>query len=95
MVIENILENQIRYARREIRISMKQRDKFTFLCIHNDGEEIPKGAISKVFDKFEKGSSGKFGLGMAIVKYIVEFHKGEIYVENENEGVSFYIKIPI
>ncbi|WP_164956709.1 histidine kinase dimerization/phospho-acceptor domain-containing protein [Clostridium estertheticum] len=31
------------------------------------------------------------GLGMAIVKYIVEFHKGEIYAINENGGV---IKIP-
>ena len=95
VVIENILDNQIRYARGEIKISMKQRDRFTYLCIHNDGEPIPKEAISKVFDKFEKGSAGKFGLGMAIVKYIVEFHKGEIYAENENEGVSFYIKIPI
>ena len=95
VVIENILDNQIRYARGEIKISMEQRDKFTLLCIHNDGEEIPKEVLSKVFDKFEKGKAGKFGLGMAIVKYIVEFHSGEIYARNENEGVSFYIKIPI
>ena len=79
---------------REIKIFMEQRDKYTFICIHNDGEEIPKEDISKVFNKFEKGKAGKFGLGMAIVKYIVEFHKGEIYAINENDGVSFYIKIP-
>ena len=95
VVIENILDNQIRYAKQEIKISIDKRDKNTFLCIHNDGEEIPKEDLSKVFNKFEKGKTGKFGLGMAIVKYIVEYHTGEIYAINENEGVSFYIKIPI
>jgi two-component system, OmpR family, sensor histidine kinase CssS len=94
VVIENILDNQIRYAKHEIKISIDKRDKKTFLCIHNDGEEVPKEDLSKVFIKFEKGKTGKFGLGMAIVKYIVEFHKGEIYAINENSGVSFYIMIP-
>lgn len=95
VVIENILDNQIRYASKEINISIEQKEKFTFICIHNDGEEIPEEDISKVFNKFEKGKAGKFGLGMAIVKYIVEYHNGEIYAVNENEGVSFYIKIPV
>ncbi|WP_298841748.1 sensor histidine kinase [Clostridium sp.] len=95
VVIENILDNQIRYASKEINISIEQKEKFTFICIHNDGEKIPKEDIAKVFNKFEKGKAGKFGLGMAIVKYIVEYHNGEIYAVNENEGVSFYIKIPV
>jgi len=95
VVIENILDNQIRYAKGEIKISTIQRDNNTFICIHNDGEQIPQEELSKVFNKFEKGKAGKFGLGMAIVKYIVEFHKGEIYATNENEGVSFYIKINV
>ena len=95
VVIENILDNQIRYARNEIDISIVQKDKFTIICIHNDGEQIPQEDIEKVFNKFEKGKAGKFGLGMAIVKYIVDYHSGEIYVVNENGGVSFYIKLPV
>lgn len=95
VVIENILDNQIRYARKEINISIYQKDEFTIICIHNDGERIPQEDISKVFNKFEKGKAGKFGLGMAIVKYIIEYHNGEIYAANENDGVSFYIKIPV
>ncbi|WP_343216211.1 hypothetical protein [Clostridium frigoris] len=51
--------------------------------------------MEKVFNKFEKGRAGKFGLGMAIVKYIVEYNSGEIYAVNENDGVSFYIKLPV
>ena len=94
VVIENVLDNQIRYAKHEIKISIDQRTENTYICIHNDGEEIPHEDLSKVFIKFEKGKAGKFGLGMAIVKYIVEFHKGEIYAINEDSGVSFYIKIP-
>ena len=95
VVFENILDNQIRYARKEINISIEQKDEYNFICIHNDGEEILRENIAKVFDKFEKGKAGKFGLGMAIVKYIVEYHNGEIYAVNENGGVSFYIKTPI
>jgi len=95
VVIENILDNQIRYARKEIKISALQIDGITSICIHNDGEKIPKENIAKVFNKFEKGKAGKFGLGMAIVKYIVEYHRGQIYAVNEDDGVSFYIKIPV
>jgi len=95
VVIENILDNQIRYARKEIKISFEKKGGFTFVCIHNDGEKIPQGDIKKVFNKFEKGKAGKFGLGMAIVKYIVEAHLCEIYAINESDGVSFYIKIPV
>lgn len=94
VVIENILDNQIRYARKQIKISMDKSDDFIFICIHNDGEKIPEDDILKVFNKFEKGKAGKFGLGMAIVKYIVETHRCKIYAVNENSGVSFYIKIP-
>lgn len=95
VVIENILDNQIRYARSEIRVSMEKRGTNTIICIHNDGDEISKEDIDSVFDKFKKGKAGKFGLGMAIVKYIVEYHRGEIYAINENEGVSIYIKVPV
>ncbi|MCB2294074.1 HAMP domain-containing histidine kinase [Clostridium algoriphilum] len=95
VVIENILDNQIRYARKEIKIFIHQNDRYTSICIHNDGEKIPRDDFEKIFNKFEKGKTGKFGLGMAIAKYIVEYHKGEIYAINENNGVSFYIKIPI
>jgi len=94
VVIENILDNQIRYARKEIKIDTQQKDEFTFICIHNDGEKIPEDDILKVFNKFEKGKAGKFGLGMAIVKYIVEYHSCVIFAVNEKDGVSFYIKVP-
>jgi len=94
VVIENILDNQIRYAKEEIKIYTNRKEEFTFICIHNDGEKIPENDILKIFNKFEKGKAGKFGLGMAIVKYIVEYHECEIYAVNENNGVSFYISIP-
>ncbi|MFD3158125.1 ATP-binding protein [Haloimpatiens sp. FM7330] len=56
-------------------------------------EKIQKKIKENLFKAFSKGKKGNFGLGMYIVKCIVDFHKGNIEVCNEDEGVSFYIKI--
>lgn len=93
VVIENLLDNAMRYAEKEIRISLYSQDKLTIICIHNDGEPIDENLVNNLFDKFKKGKKGKFGLGMSIVKTIVDFHNGKISVVNEDDGVSVYIKM--
>lgn len=93
VAIENLLDNAMRYAEKEIRISLYSQDKFALIRIHNDGEPIDENLVNNLFDKFKKGKKGKFGLGMSIVKTIVDFHKGKITAVNEENGVSFYIKM--
>lgn len=93
VVIENLLDNAMRYAEREIRISLYSEDEFALIRVHNDGEAIDENLVNNIFEKFKKGKKGKFGLGMSIVKTIVDFHKGKITAVNEENGVSFYIKM--
>ncbi|MEO0089455.1 MAG: PAS domain S-box protein [candidate division WOR-3 bacterium] len=68
--------------------------------INNRGPTIPKEYQEKIFEKFEKvelkpGVKG-IGLGLTIVKNIVKLHKGDIWVEsNEEKGTTFYILIPL
>lgn len=94
IVLENLIDNSIRYAKTQINISLKKEDTI-ILRVHNDGPEIETQLMEKLFKKFNKGYKGQFGLGLAIVNRIVLNHNSSIYARNENSGVSFYIEIPI
>lgn len=88
-VIENILDNAKRYAKKEIRITLRK----DYLKIFNDGENIEEQFLNSIFKPYEKGSKGQFGLGMSIVKKTVDFFGMNMSVRNESPtGVSFLIK---
>ena len=88
-VIENILDNAKRYAKKEIRITLRN----DYLKIFNDGENIDDQFLNSIFKPYEKGSKGQFGLGMSIVKKTVDFFGMNMIVRNEEPtGVSFLIK---
>lgn len=89
IAIENILDNQMRYAKNTISITLTE-DKI--LKIYNDGPSIEKSILEKLFLPFSKGVDGEFGLGLAIVNKIVLSHGFSIDVENQDSGVCFYIK---
>lgn len=93
IVIENLLDNQIRYANSKILISLKKVDNKTILKIWNDGPAIEEKLLKTMFNKFNKGYKGEFGLGLAIAYKVVKSHNSNIFAINEKEGVSFYIEI--
>lgn len=93
VVIENLLDNQIRYAKDTIKISLKKDNGKTLLRIWNNGPEIEENLLNNLFNKFNKGHKGEFGLGLAIVDRIIKNHNSQIYAINEDNGVSFYIEI--
>lgn len=93
VVVENILENSIRYSRSKVRISVKTNNDSILFEIYNDGESIEESSLIELFKPFKKGKKGKFGLGLAIAKRIVESYDGHIWVTNENVGVSFKIEL--
>lgn len=95
VAIENILDNQLRYAKEKIHILLKQQQSDIVLEIYNDGPHIDSKHITHIFDNFYKDKTGNFGLGLAITKKIVDFHKGIIYAKNQAKGVSFILNIPI
>lgn len=89
VVVENLLNNQLRYAKSEIQISLKDN----LLHFYNDGPHIDDNTLSNMFTKFNKGYKGEFGLGLAIVYKILQIHNSSISVRNEDLGVSFFIEI--
>lgn len=93
VVIENLLDNQMRYAKNSILISLTDRGNNILLRVWNDGPNIEPEVLDSLFTKFNKGEKGQFGLGLAIVQRIVRLHDGKIWAENDEDGVSFFVEI--
>ncbi len=94
VVIENLLDNQMRYAKNSILISLKDKANSILLKIWNDGPAIEDEVLKYLFSEYNAGKKGQFGLGLAIVQRIVNLHQAKIWTKNENVGVSFFVEIP-
>lgn len=93
VVLENLLDNQMRYAKNIIKVSLTKNMDTYILKLWNDGEPIEANILHNIFDRFSKGTKGEIGLGLAIVYRILDIHGSKIWATNEDEGVSFYIEI--
>ena len=108
LALSNILNNAVKYTDQNGRIEGKVRysENFVEIKICDNGKGIPKEEQEKVFVPFyrlkrEQGKSEGSGLGLALVKEIINQHKGEILLESpswlgdkENPGTCFTLKIP-
>ncbi len=93
IVIENILDNALRYAESKIFIDLLEVEDKILLKIGNDGPHIEEETFKNLFKQYNKGEKGEFGLGLAIVEKIVKLHKSDIYAQNIENGVVFIIEI--
>ena len=87
-IIDNILNNFIRYADKEIKITVKKN----MITLYNDGPKIDESLVNDMFTPYKKGLKGQFGLGLSIVKKTLNLLDYDIYAENKKVGVAFIIK---
>lgn len=79
-------------------IRLYKENKKIFLTVTNRGEEIPKGEEEKIFERFYRidksrnRSEGRYGLGLAIAKSLVEQHKGQISASSANGQTTFCVR---
>ena len=91
----NIINNGLRYSKSKMIIRCRNNKDKIIISIENDGEFIDEKDILHIFERFYKGSKGKNGIGLSIVKSAIEMHGGSIYAENcENGYVKFLIEFP-
>lgn len=102
-VLRNLIDNGIRYSPKgeELLILIETNKEEVKVSIENIGSHISEEEIGKVWDRFyriEKSrnrSSGGTGLGLVIVKAILESHNSKYGVENTDIGVEFYFTLQV
>ncbi|WKY48325.1 HAMP domain-containing sensor histidine kinase [Eubacteriaceae bacterium ES3] len=91
--VNNLLSNAVRYACQTIVISCHKTDNGIEIAIKDDGPGIAEHDLSHIFERFYKGKGGKTGIGLSIVKSVVELYGGEINVLG-NPKNCFRIVLP-
>jgi len=98
-VTENLINNARKYAKSEIHISMVRSDDIIEIHFQDYGNGIPDEDMPFIFDKFYRGKNcgGEqgSGLGLYIVKYIIEKMDGKVLLHNHKNGLEAVIQLPI
>lgn len=98
-VASNLFENALRFARSRISVRLATNDGYATLSVENDGPGIPTESRDRIFDQFMSadadGRSNRLGLGLSIVRALVEAHGGRVAAEDAGtEGARFTVRIP-
>ncbi len=100
-VLDNLLGNAVKYGdTRPIEIALDQDDKCTRMKVHNYGPAIPLSDQLKLFEPFKRSKKTDmkmtgWGIGLSLVKGLVEAHQGKASVEsNESTGTTFKLEFP-
>ncbi|MBI3583030.1 MAG: sensor histidine kinase [Nitrospinae bacterium] len=103
-VISNLLSNAVKFTPRggAITVSAGRKEDYLEVYVEDTGPGIPNGYKERIFEKFFQVESGGervkkgVGLGLPIVKFIVEQHGGKVWVESDmGKGAKFLFTLPI
>jgi len=94
----NVINNAFKYSEKKenpkIKIGTEQRNGEEFFFVNDNGIGIESSYFDKIFDNFTRVAGKEYngtGIGLAIVKKIVEKHKGSVWVESDKgKGTTFY-----
>ncbi|WP_288381894.1 ATP-binding protein [uncultured Massilia sp.] len=102
-VLNNLLSNAARFGKDSIDVALDSRDGMARLLVSDDGAGMSAAMLERIFDPFFQAPqplarhTGGLGLGLAIVRRIVELHGGSVkaYSEGEGKGSRFEVWLPL
>lgn len=102
-IIFNLIENGIKYNTPggTLTVTLRRQEDNAYLCLEDTGVGIPEDALEHIFERFYRvdkarsRKSGGSGLGLSIVRNMVNRNRGEIYVESTvGKGTAFTVVFP-
>jgi signal transduction histidine kinase len=99
IAIKNIVDNACKYSENNVEVNFDFDEKFIYLIIKDSGIGISEDEKQKIFTPFFRAQNTKSvkgrGIGLSIVKKIIELHDGDIIVNSKlNQGSEFIVKLP-
>ena len=104
-IVWNLLTNAIKFTPKEgdIHVSLERHDSHALITVTDSGQGIATELLPHIFERFRqadssnKRSNGGLGLGLAIVRQLVELHRGTVTAESpgENAGTTFSVMLPL
>jgi signal transduction histidine kinase len=97
-ILDNLLSNALRYtpAEGEILLAAEEVKEFVQFTVRDSGRGIEAERLSTIFDRFNPFSESGSGLGLALVRRLVESLGGQIAVESRlGHGTTFRFTIPV
>ena len=99
-IVNNLLSNALKYTEKGyIKVSLSKNGETAILSVKDTGYGISQTAMPKIFDRYYQGNGVHqvwgTGIGLSLVKNLVELHKGTIAVESRSgQGSKFIVTIP-
>jgi signal transduction histidine kinase len=104
VALDALIENAVNHTREQdtIEVAVRRNDGTAVVSVRDTGTGIPAADLDRIFDRFARADPGRSrhtggaGLGLPIVRAIVESHGGTIHVQSvEGSGTSFEISFPV
>jgi signal transduction histidine kinase len=101
-VVRNLLDNALRHGGLHIVVTLREQDGEAILAIADDGPGVPPALGETIFERFARAdearsaAAGGAGLGLAIVRDIVELHGGTVVLDpSHSAGARFVVRLPL
>lgn len=94
-LIQNAIDASYREKNIEIEVMLSERENSAVIEIHDNGDGIPEDIREKLFTPFFSTKSGGTGLGLYIVREILETHRGEIDLRNRPTGKGAVVRLTL
>jgi PAS domain S-box-containing protein len=99
-VVSNLVGNAVQHGKGPVLVDVEGTASEVIVSVHNQGPMIAPEALPALFEPFRRGRphdvsrSGSVGLGLFIVREVVQAHGGEVGVRSDETGTAFTVRLP-
>ena len=99
MLFKNLIQNAMQHCKQQVNVYLQTSGNYIVITVGDDGEGVPEAQREQILKPFVRGKENQkgYGIGLAIVQRIVNWHNGRLNVSQDSllGGASFQVKLPI